>query len=96
MPFELAAALRDSDSALQQYRAQLVDQRRALTHQTIPHSVQCLHVELLLSLELDKTHRRPRRRFGDRFRVTVIVLLRLDVGTDVLRRHQPNLVALCP
>ncbi len=38
-----------------------------------------LHVELLLALQLDKPHRRTRRRFGDPFGVTSqIVDLALD------------------
>jgi hypothetical protein len=31
--------------------------------------VERLHVELLLALQLDKPHRRTRRRFGDPFSV---------------------------
>jgi len=96
MLLELAATLWDCDSALQQHGAQLIEQRRALTHQTISHPVQCLHVELFLGLELDKAHRRPRRCLSDGFRIALIVLLRLDVGTDIFGRHQSNLVTLCP
>jgi hypothetical protein len=33
-------------------------------------------------------------RLGDRLGVALVVLLRLDVGLDVLRRHQPDLVTL--
>jgi hypothetical protein len=54
MLFELAPALRDSNPALQQYRAQLIEQGRALAHEAIPYQVQDLQVELILSLELDK------------------------------------------
>jgi hypothetical protein len=43
--------------------------------------------------QFDKPPRRPRRRLGDCFRVTVIVLLRLHVGAHILRRHQPDLEA---
>ncbi|MBA3517894.1 MAG: hypothetical protein H0T75_09685 [Rhizobiales bacterium] len=31
---------------------------------------------------------------GDRFGVAIIILLRLDVGPDILGRHQPHLVSL--
>ena len=95
MLFELAPALGNRNPTLQQDRPQLVEQRCALAHQTIPNPVQCLHVELFFSLELDETHGGPRRRFGDRLRITVIILLSLDVGADILGRHQSNLVALC-
>jgi len=56
--------------------------------------VKRLHIELLLALQLDKTHGRPRGCLGNPLRISVIVLVRLDVGTNILRRHQPNLVAL--
>src|SRR5215472_5394742 len=69
---------------------------RSRTHETISHPVQCLHVELFLGLELDKAHRRPRRGLSDGFRIALIVLLRLDVGANILGRHQSNLVTLCP
>ena len=91
---QLAPPLRHDDAALQQEGAQLVDQRRPLAHQPVTRAVKALHVELRLALELDKPHRRPGRRLGDRLRIAVVVLLRLDVGPHVLRRHQPDLVAL--
>jgi hypothetical protein len=53
-----------------------------------------LHVELVLALQVDKAHRRPRRRLGDAVRITIVVLLRFDVGTDIFGRHQPNVVAV--
>jgi hypothetical protein len=56
--------------------------------------VQRLHVELLLALQLDKPHRRTRRRFGDPFGVTVVILLRLDVGPDIFGRHQPHVMPM--
>jgi len=62
----------------------LVEQRRALTHQTIPYPVQCLHVELFLGFELDKPHGWPRCCLGDGFRITIIVLLSLDIGANIL------------
>lgn len=31
-------------------------------------------------------------RLGDRFRITIIVLVDLNVGTDIKRRHQPRFV----
>jgi len=48
--------------------------------------MQRLHVQLRFALDLDKSHGGPSRRLGDCFGVTIIVLLRLDVGTYVLRR----------
>jgi hypothetical protein len=56
--------------------------------------VQDQDVELSLALERDEPHRRPSRRHGDRRSVAVILLLRLDIGANILRRHQPHLVLL--
>src|ERR1700731_4218415 len=56
--------------------------------------MQRLHVQLLLALQLDKSHRRPRRRLSDRLCIPIVVFLGLDVGPHIFRRHQPNLVAL--
>src|ERR1700732_4871761 len=56
--------------------------------------MQNLDIELGLGLERDEPHRRPGRRLGDRLGVAVVVLLCLDIGTNILRRHQPHLVSL--
>jgi len=53
-----------------------------------------LHVELLGTLQRDQAHRRPRRSFGNRFRIPIIVLLRLRVLSDIFRRHQPDLMRM--
>jgi len=67
---------------------------RALADQSVPGTVERLHVELLLALQLDKPHGRSRGRLGDRLGVAVVVLLCLDVRANILGRHQPNLVPL--
>ena len=59
----------------------LVDQRRPLSQQSLACPMQYLHVELSLYLEGHEAHRRPRRSFRDRLGISVVVLLRLDVGT---------------
>ena len=41
-----------------------------------------------------KSHRRPRRASAIPLGVAIVVLLRLDVGPDIFRRHQPNIVAV--
>jgi len=56
--------------------------------------MQRLHVQLLFTFQLDETHGWPGGCLGDRFRISIVVLLRLDVGPDIFRRHQPNLMAL--
>lgn len=91
---ELAPALGKGEAALQQDRAQLVHQHGAHADQPRPDPVQALHVELLLRLQRHEAHGRARGRLGDRLGIAVVVLLRLDVGADVLGRHQPDGVPL--
>ena len=92
---ELPLALRRDHPSLQQNGAQLIDQSGSLPDQPVSRSMQRLHVKLVLALQFDKAHRRPRRRFRDPFGVPIVVLLRLDIGPDIFRRHQPDSVAVC-
>jgi hypothetical protein len=55
--------------------------------------VQRLEVQLLLALDLDEPHRRTRGSLRDRLRIAIIVLVSLEVGPHILRRHQPDSVA---
>ena len=48
---------------------------------------------LLDRFDLHKTHGRPPYRLADRLGVSSVVLVTLDVGLYVFRRHQTNLVA---
>jgi hypothetical protein len=65
-----------------------------LPDEPVTHPMKKLYVQLRLGLEGNKTHCRTRRGFCNRFRIAIIVLLRLDMGTHILRRHQPHVVAL--
>ena len=58
--------------------------------QPLPGTVQRLRVKLLLALELDEAHRWPACRLG----VSIVVLLRLDIGAHVFWRHQAHRVTL--
>ena len=52
------------------------------------------HGSLLVSrLDRHKAHRRPHNRLADRRRIRRVVLVALDVGLHVLRRHQTYLMA---
>src|ERR1019366_6764482 len=70
-----------------------IDQLGPLPHQQIAYSM--LHQPALLLDRLD--HNEPHGwapdRFADRLGVGGIVLVALDVGLHILRRHQTNLVA---
>ena len=50
VPLQLPPTLRDRDAALEEHSTQLVDQRRSLANKPIAHPVQCLHVQLFLTL----------------------------------------------
>jgi len=84
---ELCSSLRDDVAALEEKAPVLVHQRSAVTDELVADAVQRLHVELLLALQLNEPHGRPCRRLRDRLSIAVVVFLRLDVRTDVLRRH---------
>ena len=53
-----------------------------------------LHVERLLALQPDKPHGRTCRRLRDPLGVTIVVLLRFDIGSDGLGRRQPDVVPM--
>src|ERR1700733_3198903 len=53
-----------------------------------------LHIELVRALQFDKAHRWSRRRLRDPLGVAIVVLLRLDVGSNIFRRYQPDIVAV--
>ena len=70
----------------------MIDNARALTDQPLTHAMQSLQVELIGSLRGDKLHLRPLHGFGNRLRVTEVVLLAFGIGAHVPRRHQPRIV----
>jgi hypothetical protein len=89
-------ALRRNDAEFGQVRSEGVDALGALTDQQIAGAVLHQLALLLGRLDLHKTHRRSSNRLADRLGVNGIVLVALDVGLHVLRRHQPHLVAELP
>ena len=72
--------------------ADRVDQHRALLDQEIAHPEHPQRRLLLSGFDRHKPHCRPAHRFANRFGIDRIVLAALDVGLDVLRRHQQHLV----
>ena len=64
--------------------------------QSFSHPVQRLQVELIGGLGRHELHRRPLHRLGNRLGVAEVVLLSLRVGSHVLCRHQPGIVAKLP
>jgi hypothetical protein len=68
----------EGDAALQRKAADLVNQCRATLQPSNP--VHGLHIELLLRLDRHKAHVLLGHRFGDRFRIEKVVLLRLVIS----------------
>ena len=91
--FDPFAPLRSRYAEFGQMRPQGIDQLGALAHQQIACSM--LHQPALLLGRFDhyKPHGWAPDRLADRLGVGGIVLVALDVGLHILRRHQPNLVA---
>ncbi len=56
--------------------------------------MQGLHVYLFVAFKRNEARGRPCCRLGNRFGISVIILLCLDVGLHILRRHQPQCVSL--
>src|SRR5258706_1371681 len=84
------------NAALQQEGADLIDDAGALADQPLPHPVQGLQVELIRGLRGHELHRRPLHRLSDCLGIAEVILLSLGIGTNILRRHQPGIVAQCP
>ncbi len=86
-------ALWHDDSELRHVSAQAIDQHGALAHQQLASAMHDQHALLLFALHRHEAHVRPRHRLADRLRIGRVVLAALEVGLDVARRHQPDLMA---
>ncbi len=87
------APLRSHNAELCHVRPQSIDQLGPLPHQKVTRAMQHQLPLLLDRFDLHKTHGRPPHRLADRLGIGGIVLVALDVGLHVLRRHQPHLMA---
>jgi len=74
-------------------RPQGIDQLGPLPHQKVARSMQHQTALLLGRFDLHKSHGRPSHRLTDCLGVSGVVLVALDVGLHVLRRHQSHPVA---
>jgi len=84
------------NAALQQEGPDLIDNAGALADQALPYPVQCLQIELIRGLGRHELHGRSLHRLGDCLGIAEVILLPLRVGANILRRHQPGIVAQCP
>src|SRR5271163_2744875 len=92
----MLASLAYRDATLEQQSANLVDHRGAAHDPPFAYSVQRLQVELIVSLDRHKAHRRTGYSLGDGFGIDVVILVRLHVRLDVLCRHQTHVMSLFP
>src|SRR5262245_26922279 len=90
--FEPLASLRSHNTEFSQMRPQRIDYLGPLPQQKIARPVLHQPALLLGRLRPHKSHRRPANRLADRLGVRCVVLVALDVGLHVLRRHQTNLM----
>ena len=87
------APLRSHNAELGQMRPQGIDYLGPLPHQKVARPMQHQPALLLDRFDLHKPHGRPPHRLADRLGVGGIVLVALDIGLHVFRRHQSHLVA---
>jgi hypothetical protein len=80
------------DPELGQLRPQGVDRRRPLLEELLAHPVQHQQRLLVLALDRHEPHPGAPHRLAAGLGVRRVVLVRLHVRPDVLRRHQPHLV----
>ena len=71
----------------------MIDDAGALADQPLTDAMQRLQVELIGGLRRDELHRWPLHRLGNRLSITEVVLLSFRIGANILRRHQPRIVA---
>jgi hypothetical protein len=90
--FDLLRPLRAGHAELRRVPADRVAQHRALLGQQIAHLQEHQRRLLVTALDRHEAHPRPAHRFADRFGVDRVVLAAFDVGLDVLRRDQHDLV----
>ena len=72
---KLPTSLGNCNTTFQQHSTQRIYQRRSLANERVTHTVQGLYVELRLTLQLDKPHRRSSCRLRNRLRIAFVVLL---------------------
>jgi hypothetical protein len=81
---------RRDNAKLGKMRTDGVDQRGLLTNEQVPRAMKHQATLLLHRLGLNKPHVGSRHSLADCFSVGGIILLPLDVGSDIGRRHQAH------
>src|SRR6266513_168448 len=86
-------ALPHRDAALDEEAADLIDHTCPLANEARAHTMQRQQVHLLRRLDRHKVHGWALHGFRDRLGIAVVVLVSFEERLDVLRRHQPHVVA---
>ena len=79
-------------AAFDEEAADLVDDSGALPDKPRAHAVEREKIALLGRLDGNEVHGGPLHRLGDGLRIAVVVLVTLEEGLHVLRRHQAHFV----
>src|SRR5882724_4854683 len=92
----MTPSLSQSNATFEQQSTNLVDDCRATHHPTLAHAMQGLHIQLLISLDRHKAHRRPCDSLSDRLGIDIVALVCLHVRLHILRWNQPHFMSLFP
>jgi hypothetical protein len=82
------------DASLQQQTTDLVHYCSSSHDPAFTHSMQRLHVQLFIGLDRHEAHPWPSNGFGDGLGIDEVALVGLHKRLHVLRRNEPNFMAL--
>jgi hypothetical protein len=85
---------RDDYTALQEKGTYLIYYRSSSRHETIPHTVQCLEIKLVVCFDRNEAHVLAIDRLSNRFGIEEVVLVRLDERLHKLSGNQSYIMAL--
>ncbi len=89
---DIVSAVRGNDAELSKMTPDRVDELCPLTDQHFPNPMKDEDFLLHFFLNQYEGHCRSRDSLTDRFRISRIALVRLDVGTDILCREKTNVM----
>ena len=84
---DLLRGLSNHQSILGQQAPNLIDDGGAVFHEERARAMQGLNVGLFYRLDRHTSHGRPAHRFADRFRISTVILVRLDIRPDLSGTH---------
>jgi hypothetical protein len=84
--------LADCNAALQEETTDLIDHSRPLADQARPYAVECLQVQLIVSLYWNAARRWPLHSFSDRVCISEVVFVTLAEGLGISRRYLSHIM----